>query len=105
MPSGTPNCAAPPCTRCSPGARSFANALSSYQRTRDAQVLPIYEFTAQMATLEAPPEEMRQLLGAVSANHDAMDDFASVLAGTLSPVEFFDPQNIGAIFGTARHAS
>ena len=54
-------------------------------------MLPIYEFTTQLATLEAPPPEMQQLLGAVHGNQDAMDAFVSITAGTVSPVEFFDP--------------
>ena len=64
-------------------------------------MLPIYEFTTQLATLEPPPPEMQQLLGAVHGNQDAMDAFVSVTAGTVSPVEFFDPDHIGAIFGAA----
>ncbi|MDQ1425782.1 MAG: hypothetical protein QOD72_3280 [Acidimicrobiaceae bacterium] len=83
------------------GGRPFDDAMSAYQRTRDAQVLPIYEFTTQLATLEAPPVEMQQLLGAVHGNRDAMDAFASITAGTVSPVEFFDPENIGRIMGAA----
>lgn len=86
------------------GRRSFNDAMADYQRTRDAHVLPVYEFTAQLATLEAPPEEMQQLLGAVHGNQDAMDDFVSLTAGTVSPVEFFDPVNIGRIFGAAHAA-
>jgi hypothetical protein len=72
-------------------------ALSAYQRTRDAAVLPVYEFTTQLATLEAPPPEMQQLLGAVHGNGDAMDAFVSTTAGTVSPVEFFDPEHIGRV--------
>ena len=40
-------------------------------------------------------------LGATIGNQDAMDAFVSVTAGTLSPVEFFDPENIGRIIGAA----
>lgn len=79
--------------------RSFHDAMAAYHRTRDAEVLPLYEFTTQLATLEPPPAEMQQLLGAVHGNQDAMDDFASITAGTVSPVEFFDPENIGRIMG------
>ena len=79
------------------GRRPFAAAMEAYQQTRDDEVLPIYEFTTQLATMEAPPVEMQQLLGAVHGNQDAMDDFVSITAGTLSPVEFFDPANIGRI--------
>ncbi len=79
----------------------FEEAMAVYQRTRDTQATPIYEFTTQLATLEPPPPEMQQLLGAVHGNCDAMDAFASVTAGTVSPVEFFDPANIGRIMSAA----
>jgi flavin-dependent dehydrogenase len=84
------------------GTRSFEDAMSSYHRTRDAEVLPIYEFTTQLATLEAPPAEMQQLLGAVHGNQDAMDAFASITAGTVSPVEFFDPENLGRLMSATQ---
>ena len=32
---------------------------------------------------------------------EAMDDFVSVVAGTLSPVEFFDPENLARLMGLA----
>ena len=79
------------------GGRSFEGAMSTYHQARDARVLPIYEFTTQLATLEAPPQEMQQLLGAVHGNRDAMDAFVSITAGTVSPVEFFDPEHIGRV--------
>jgi flavin-dependent dehydrogenase len=83
------------------GRRSFDDAMSGYHQTRDARVLPIYEFTTQLATLEMPPPEMQQLLGAVHGNREAMDAFVSVTAGTVSPVEFFDPEHIGRIMASA----
>ena len=76
---------------------TFEAAMAGYQRTRDNQVLPIYEFTSQLATMAAPPVEMQQLLGAVHGDQDAMNDFASITAGTLSPATFFAPENIGRI--------
>jgi 2-polyprenyl-6-methoxyphenol hydroxylase-like FAD-dependent oxidoreductase len=84
------------------GGRPYDEAMSAYQRARDEQVSPIYEFTTQLATLEPPPAEMQQLLGAVHGNKSAMDDFVSVSAGTLSPVAFFDPGNIGNIMQSQR---
>ncbi len=83
------------------GGRAFDDAMSDYQQSRDAQVLPIYEFTTQLATLEPPPPEMQQLLGAVCGNPDAMDAFVSVTAGTVSPVDFFDPEHIGRVMSAA----
>jgi 2-polyprenyl-6-methoxyphenol hydroxylase-like FAD-dependent oxidoreductase len=81
--------------------RSFADAMGGYHRTRDDQVLPMYEFTTQQATLEPPPPEVQQLLGAVHGNREAMDAFVSVAAGSMSPVEFFAPEHIGRIMGAA----
>ena len=71
------------------GWRSFEEAMSAYQRARDETGLPIYGFTTQLATLEPPPPELQQLLGAVHGNQEAMDAFVGVTAGTVSPAEFF----------------
>ena len=87
------------------GRRTFDAAMAAYQQTRDDEVLPIYEFTTQLATMEAPPAEMQQLLAAVHGNQDAMDDFASITAGTVSPAEFFDPANIGRIMAGSATAT
>jgi flavin-dependent dehydrogenase len=83
------------------GRLAFNEAMAAYHQARDAAVLPIYEFTTQLATLQAPPLEMQQLLGAVHGNQDAMDAFAGITAGTVSPAEFFDPEHVGRIMGAA----
>jgi 2-polyprenyl-6-methoxyphenol hydroxylase-like FAD-dependent oxidoreductase len=83
------------------GRSPFEVAMAAYQQARDARVSGIYEFTTQLATLEPPPPEMQQLLGAVYGNQDAMNGFASVAAGTLSPEAFFSPENIGQVMGAA----
>ena len=70
------------------GRQSFDTAMGEYQRARDAHAMPIYEFTCQLATLEPPPPEMQQLLGAIQGNQPAMDGFAQMNAGTISPAEF-----------------
>ena len=62
------------------GARLFDDAMGDYQRARDQHVLPMYEFTCQLATLEPPPPEMRQLFGAIHGNQKAMDGFVQVLS-------------------------
>lgn len=80
------------------GARSFEDAMGGYQRIRDAQVAAMYEFTCQLATLEPPPPELQQILRAVHTNQAAMDGFSRLNAGTISPTEFFAPENIEAIF-------
>jgi hypothetical protein len=70
--------------------------MSEYQRDRDEHVLPMYEFTCQLATLEPPPSEMQQLIGAIQGNQTA-DAFARMNAGTISAME------VGAIMAAAQH--
>jgi 2-polyprenyl-6-methoxyphenol hydroxylase-like FAD-dependent oxidoreductase len=84
------------------GARSFDEAMGEYQRARDQHVLPMYEFTCQLAALEPPPPQMQQLFGAIHGNQRAMDGFVQTNAGTISPAEFFSPENISAITAAAR---
>jgi flavin-dependent dehydrogenase len=83
------------------GSRSFDDAMGEYQSTRDEQVLPMYELTAEFASLEPPPPELQQVLGAVHGNQEAMDGFARVVAGVTSPAEFFSEENVGRIFAAA----
>ena len=83
------------------GSRSYTEAMAGYQRRRDARVLPFYEFATPLGDLsEPPPPVLLQLLGAIAGNQQAMDEFASIFAGTLSPAEFFDPAHIGQLTGT-----
>jgi 2-polyprenyl-6-methoxyphenol hydroxylase-like FAD-dependent oxidoreductase len=79
------------------GESGFEVAMADWHRARDRGVMPLYEFTSQLATLEPPPPELQQLLSAVHGHQDAMDDFVGVVAGTVSPVEFFAPENIGRL--------
>jgi flavin-dependent dehydrogenase len=83
------------------GARSFDVAMGGYQSTRDAQVLPMYELTCQLATLEPLPAEMQQLLSALHGNQEAMDGFARTVSGVISPAEFFSDENVARIFADA----
>jgi 2-polyprenyl-6-methoxyphenol hydroxylase-like FAD-dependent oxidoreductase len=83
------------------GTRGYDAAMAEYQSVRDEHVLPMFEFTCQLATLEPPPPEMQQVLGAVHGNQDAMDGFARVNAGVTSPAEFFSEENLGRIFAAA----
>ena len=73
------------------GASTSASATSTS--------LPMYEFTCQLATLEPPPPEMQQMLGAIHGNQKAMDGFAQMNAGTISPAEF------GAVVAAAQASS
>jgi flavin-dependent dehydrogenase len=84
------------------GRAAFDDAMAAYQRARDEHVRPMYEMTFGLAQVDQPPPpEMQQLLAAVSTDQQAMDDFASVQAGTLPVPEFFSDENVGRIMAGA----
>src|SRR5262245_29081876 len=83
------------------GARSFDDAMSNYQRARDEHAFPMFELTCQLATLEPPPPEMQQILGAIHGKQEAMDAFVRMNAGTISPAEFLSPENVAALTASA----
>src|SRR5215218_199060 len=83
------------------GRRPYGEAMADYQRTRDRDALPVYEFTDDFAQLRPPPPETQQLLGAMRGNQEAMDGFVSVQAHTLPAPAFFAPDNIARIMAAA----
>jgi 2-polyprenyl-6-methoxyphenol hydroxylase-like FAD-dependent oxidoreductase len=83
------------------GERPFEDAMAHYHSTRDQHVRPMYEFTTQLAPLEPPPLELAQVLEAVEGNPAAMDAFARVNAGVLSPAEFFSDENVADLHRAA----
>jgi hypothetical protein len=74
--------------------------MADYQGDRDRHVLPMYELTCQLATLEPPPPEMQQLFATIQGNQPAMDAFVRMNAGTISPAEFFAPGNVRAMLSS-----
>ena len=86
------------------GARSFDEAMKETQSRRDDRALKggIYEFTCQFASMEPMPPQMQQLLQAVSGNPEAMDGFARVFSGIVSPADFFSEENVKRIFAAAQ---
>ncbi|HET9950814.1 MAG TPA: NAD(P)/FAD-dependent oxidoreductase [Candidatus Eisenbacteria bacterium] len=83
------------------GDLSFDDAMGEYQAARDEHAAARFEFTCQLATQDPPPEDLQKILAAVHGNRDAMNDFARVNSGVISPAEFFSPENVGRIFEAA----
>lgn len=83
------------------GAQPFDAAMGAYQRQRDEHAMPMFEFTCQLARMEPPPPQMQQLFGAMVGKQKAMDAFAQMNAGTISPAQFFAPEHLGAIIAGA----
>jgi flavin-dependent dehydrogenase len=83
------------------GERTFGEAMGAYQEARDAEAMPVYEFTCEFANVAPPPPEMQQLIGAMQGNQEAQDQFISVQAATMPAPEFFAPENVGRIMAAA----
>jgi 2-polyprenyl-6-methoxyphenol hydroxylase-like FAD-dependent oxidoreductase len=83
------------------GTQPFDEAMRQYQKSRDEHALPMYEFTCQLASLQPPPPEVQQLFAALPGNVKAMNRFAQMNAGTLSPAEFMSPESIGEIMAAS----
>lgn len=86
------------------GGESYEEVMGHWHRSRDASALPMYEFTAQLATLELPPPELQQVLGAVACSQESTDGFMSMVAGVVSPADFFSEENVGRIMASAPSA-
>ena len=76
--------------------------MAAYQAARDAHVLSMYELTAEIASLEPPPPELQKILHAAHGNQEAMDGFARLNAGVISPPEYFSEANVQRILAAAR---
>jgi 2-polyprenyl-6-methoxyphenol hydroxylase-like FAD-dependent oxidoreductase len=86
------------------GRQPLAEALADYQRRRDAAVLPMYEYTCQLASLEPPPPAMQQLFVALRGNQHETNRHFGTIAGTVPIPEFFSPENIQRVMETAVRA-
>ena len=83
------------------GRRSMVDALAAYEQARNEKTRPLYELTAQFASLQPPPPEMQRLIAALRHNPAQADRFIGTIAGTVPVAEFFAPENLARIEGLA----
>jgi hypothetical protein len=76
-------------------------SLKAAHEDRDAYLLPRYAFTTGLATLSSPPPEHLQVFMAAAGNQEATDGFVSLVAGVLTPMEYFAPANVEKILAGA----
>ncbi len=81
------------------GRTALDAALAEYERRRNAASLPIYEFTAELASFGPPKVEERVLFEALAANQAETARFLLVLTGALPFEEYFTPKNLLGIIG------
>jgi hypothetical protein len=77
--------------------RELHDALADYEQRRNEAVMPVYEFTAQLAALEPPSAEMEALFAALRDDEEEASRFLGTVAGTVPLREFFSPENLGRI--------
>jgi flavin-dependent dehydrogenase len=82
------------------GRQPIEEALATYEMRRNEQLLPMYEYTCQFATLEPPPAHLQQLFAALRDNQAQTDRFLGTFTGTVAIQEFYSPENIQRIVGT-----
>jgi 2-polyprenyl-6-methoxyphenol hydroxylase-like FAD-dependent oxidoreductase len=78
------------------GRRPLDAALADYERQRNEAVLPIYDFTYQLAALNPPPE-LQQLFAALRYDQEQTNRLFGAIAGTVPVQEFFAPENLERI--------
>lgn len=83
------------------GRQPIEQALAAYQASRDERVRPLYHFTSQLAAMEPPPPEMRELFGALHGNARETDAFFSAITGATPLPAFMNPENLGRIIAGA----
>jgi flavin-dependent dehydrogenase len=84
------------------GRKPLGQALAEYERRRNEEAFPMYDFTCRLGALEPPPTEMLQLFEALRENREETNRFLGVTAGTVPAGEFFAPENVRRIIEGAR---
>jgi flavin-dependent dehydrogenase len=82
----------------------FAELMEAHETRRNQRVRPMFEFTAQLATLDPPPPRMQALFSALRDNPDATNAFLSAITGAIPLVDFMSDENVGRIMAAAKPA-
>jgi 2-polyprenyl-6-methoxyphenol hydroxylase-like FAD-dependent oxidoreductase len=86
------------------GARPMEAAMAEYQRQRDHAVLPMYDFTTELASLAPPRPEAAALFEALAGRQEEIDRFLGALTGAIPLRDYMSPVNLMRIIGLRRMA-
>lgn len=81
------------------GRASFEAAMAAYEQARNADTLPYYEFTAQLASFAPPAPEQQILFSKLARQPEAASQFLGVMTGSVPFQTFFSPANLFRILG------
>jgi flavin-dependent dehydrogenase len=76
-------------------------APALYERCRNEAVMPMYEFTYDLARLVPPTEQQQALFGALRDNQAQIERFLGTIAGTVAIPEFFGEANVQHVMAEA----
>ena len=79
------------------GVCEMEEALADYEQKRNEKIMPMFEYTCQLAELAAPPPEMQMLFAALRENAKETSRFFGTVAGTVPVQDFYSPENINRI--------
>ena len=80
------------------GERPVDEALAEYAEERDAERIPMWEFTTELASFGPPKPEERVLFEKVAGNQAETDRFFGVLTGAIPLPEYLrrqPPEDLG----------
>jgi 2-polyprenyl-6-methoxyphenol hydroxylase-like FAD-dependent oxidoreductase len=81
------------------GEKPLDAGLAAYQRQRDAETLPMYQFTTDLASFGPPRIEQQMLFASIAHKPDEIDRFVGMLTGSISIRDYFQPANVFRIMG------
>jgi 2-polyprenyl-6-methoxyphenol hydroxylase-like FAD-dependent oxidoreductase len=81
------------------GRTPLETALAEYERQRNEETLPMYEFTSQLAAFSPPGVEQQVLFAAIAKKPEAANRFFGALTGSVPLQEFFAPRSLFKIMG------
>ncbi len=78
------------------GRQEFSAAMGHYEQTRNEESDMLYDFTCEAASFQFDPLTAN-LVRVLAADRALADRFFGVIAGTVSPIDFFSPENLMAM--------
>jgi flavin-dependent dehydrogenase len=78
-----------------------SGALDQFERRRNQDSAAMFELTLQRASFAPPPPDAMKLLAALRHNQEQLDNFMGIDAGSVSPAEFYSPENVARILAAA----
>lgn len=77
----------------------MGRALEGYQKARDDEVGPMYDFTTDLASFRPPRPEEELLFRRLAEDQAEADRFLGLITGAIPLAEYFSPKNLIKLLG------